>query len=246
MLSGTDASRKSGRTFWPEKISNKESHGMAKVTTGGTVFSERTRIESQRSHWHGESRGNKSRSTRRGNLATNLDSWATSRRGRHSVQPKTDRWGLLSAGHKRIKIRCQAQHVTSLANKYLQLTELTSPKDKCKRNLPSESFLRYLSKIPLDATSNIVDRNTPCFDWRQNKQYKRNSQHEILFPATSNAYFVTWHCPRSWARISSIKLMIFDWWFLSFPYVESEHLPLHLVVVLFALSTACDFKLSLI
>lgn len=166
------------------------------------------------------------------------------------MQLKTDRWSLLSAGHKRMKIRCQTQHVTSLANKYLQLTELTSPNDKCKRNLPSESFLRYLSKIPLDATSNMVNQfdwqNTLCFDWQQNKQYKRNSQHEILFPATSNAYLITWHCPRSWARISSIKLMIFDWWFLSFPHVESEHLPLHLVIVLFALSSACDFKLSLI
>lgn len=135
------------------------------------------------------------------------------------MQPKTDRWSLLSAGHKRIKTRCQTQHVTSLANKYWQVTELTSPNDKCKRNLPSESFLRYLSKMPPDATSNIVDRNTLCFDWQQNKQYKRNSQHEILFPATSNAYFVTWHCPRSWARISSIKLMIFDGDFCPFPFV---------------------------
>lgn len=38
------ASRKSGRTFWPEKISNKVLHRMTKSTTRGNVFSEWTGI----------------------------------------------------------------------------------------------------------------------------------------------------------------------------------------------------------
>lgn len=261
MLSRTDASRKSGRTFWPEKISNKESHRMTKVTTRGNVFSEWTRIESQRSHWHGESRGNKSRSIQRGNLATNLDSWAKGdepHQGRRTAcSPRQTLRSLLSAGHKRIKIRCQTQHVTSLANKYLQLTELTSPNDKCKRNLPSESFLRYLSKTPLDATSNIVDRNTLCFDWQQNKQYKRNSR--AWHPLLSHIKCLFCHLTSSTKLGTNLQHQVDDfwWWFLSFSfyilsfkshlfYVESEHLPLNLLIVLFALSSACYFKLSLI
>lgn len=154
------------------------------------------------------------------------------------MQPKTDRWSLLCAGHKRIKIRCQTQHVTSLANKYLQLTELTSPEDKCKRNLPSESFLRYLSKTPLDATSDIVDRNTLCFDWQQNKQYKR--KFPAWDPLPSNIKRLFCHLTLSTKLGTNLQHQVDDFWLvisvLSLRRKWTSASPLSYCIVCFVLS----------